>query len=182
MKAMKQFGAVCCLAVLLAACGGNRKIESDLRVRGAPDWVSEGTQAVNNEEGRFIHGVGMAPEMGDLSLQRATADNRARTEIARVLSTYVNSTLNDYTSSTGYGAGVSVDRAIESTTQLSLAGARILGNWVDKRTGNMYAFAELDLKTLDRNVATANNLSKAFKDFYSRNADAHFERFVEEAR
>lgn len=182
MKPMMQIGAACGLAALLVACSGQHRVESDLRVKGAPDWVNEGTQAVNNEEGRFIYGVGMAPAMGDLSLQRATADNRARTEIARVLSTYISATLNDYTASTGYGADASVDRAIESTTRLSLAGARILGAWVDKRTGDLYAFAELDLKTLDRSVATAGNLSQAFKDFYSRHADAHFERFAEEAR
>ena len=44
------------LCVLLTACtGGATKIESDLGIKGAPDWVNEGTQAVSNKDGRLIH-------------------------------------------------------------------------------------------------------------------------------
>ena len=168
------------MAILLAACGGN-KIKSDLGIKGAPDWVNEGTQAINNEDGRLIHGVGMAPTMGDDSLQKATAENRARAEIARVLSTYVNATLNDYTTTLGYEADASIERNIESQTQLALSGARIIGNWRDKRTGNIYAAAELDLKTLKQSLATANNLNASFKAYFERSADANFDRFMGEA-
>ncbi|MCZ6579496.1 MAG: hypothetical protein O6927_09175, partial [Gammaproteobacteria bacterium] len=70
------------LALVLGACSSKTVIESDMGLSGAPDWVNEGTQAVKDDDGRLIHGVGMAPAMGDVSLQKATADNRARAEIA----------------------------------------------------------------------------------------------------
>lgn len=179
MNSTMRIGIVCVLSACLAACAGNKKIESDLGIKGAPDWVNEGTQAINNDKGRLIHGVGMAPPMGDDSLQKATAENRARTEIARSLSTYIDATLTDYTATMGYDADSSIERDIESNTQLSLAGARIIGAWKDKRTGNLYAAAELDLKVLKRSLATADNLSDSFKQYFARSADANFDRFSE---
>ena len=53
----------CLLLLLLTACGGSVTIESDLGIKGAPDWVNEGTQAVDNPGGRFLYGVGMAQPM-----------------------------------------------------------------------------------------------------------------------
>ena len=184
MNAMLRTGAtlaLCGVLALLAACAGNKKIESDLGIKGAPDWVNEGTQAIHNDDGRLLHGVGMAPPMGDISLQKATAENRARTQIARALSTYIDATINDYTATMGYGdPDTSIERDIVSNTQLSLAGARIIGDWKDKRTGNLFAAAELDLKVLKRSLATADNLSDSFKEYFARNADANFDRFVED--
>ena len=168
------------LALALAACSSKTTIESDMGLDNAPDWVNEGTQAVNDDDGRLIHGVGMAPPMGDVSLQKATADNRARAEIARVLSTYVDAVISDYTASTGNEADLNVEREIRSTTQLVLSGARMLGHWKDEDTGDVYAFAELDMDAVDKSLQTAAALSEAFKGHYQQNADANFDRFMKE--
>ena len=172
--------SVLLLALLLGACSSKTVIESDMGMDHAPDWVNEGTQAVNNDDGRLIHGVGMAPAMGDISLQKATADNRARAEIARVLSTYVDAVISDYTASTGNEADLNVEREIRSTTQLVLSGARMLGHWKDEDTGDVYAFAELDMDAVDKSLQTATALSEAFKGHYQQNADANFDRFMKE--
>jgi hypothetical protein len=171
--------SVLLLALLLGACSSKTVIESDMGMDHAPDWVNEGTQAVNNDDGRLIHGVGMAPAMGDISLQKATADNRARAEIARVLSTYVDAVIRDYTASTGSEADLNVEREIRSTTQLALSGARILGHWKDEDSGDIYAFAELDMDAVDKSLQTATTLNDAFKGHYNENADANFDRFME---
>jgi hypothetical protein len=171
--------SVLLLALLLGACSSKTVIESDMGMDHAPDWVNEGTQAVNNDDGRLIHGVGMAPAMGDISLQKATADNRARAEIARVLSTYVDAVIRDYTASTGSEADLNVEREIRSTTQLVLSGARILGHWKDEDSGDIYAFAELDMDAVDKSLQTATTLNDAFKGHYNENADANFDRFME---
>jgi hypothetical protein len=168
------------LALTLGACSSKTTIESDMGLDNAPDWVNEGTQAVSDNDGRLIHGVGMAPPMGDVSLQKATADNRARAEIARVLSTYVDAVISDYTASTGGEADMNVEREIRSTTQLVLSGARMLGHWKDEDTGDVYAFAELDMDAVDKSLETATALSDAFKGHYKENADANFDRFMEE--
>jgi len=178
MKQLNTF-SILFLVLALGACSSKTVIESDMGLSNAPDWVNEGTQAVDNDDGRLIHGLGMAPPMGDISLQKATADNRARAEIARVLSTYVNTVIKDYTGSTGSEADLNVERVIDSTTQLALSGARILGHWKDDDSGDVYAFAELDMEAVEKSLQTAANLSAAFKDHYKNNVDANFDRFME---
>src|SRR3569832_2031084 len=53
---------------LLAACSTKNVVESDLHMKGAPDWVNEGTQILKTGDGRLFLGVGSAPPLGDLSL------------------------------------------------------------------------------------------------------------------
>ena len=116
-------------SLLLFGCSGNETIESDLGIKGAPDWVNEGTQAVSDHNGQLIQGIGMAAPMNDASLQKSTADNRARAEVARVLSTFIDSTISDYSSSSGGNNSSSVARDIRSATKLALNGAIIKGNF-----------------------------------------------------
>ncbi len=179
MKPALRIWILLLVTTWLAACSGSTRIKSDLQIKGAPDWVNEGTQAVKNKDDRLIHGRGEAPSMGDESLQKATADNRARAEIARVLSTIMKDTLSDYTASSGGESDYSVEREISSSTQQALSGARILGHWKDSKTGIIYALAELDTKSMDKAMATANKLSDNFKQYYQKNADANFDRFIE---
>jgi hypothetical protein len=91
-------------------------------------------------------------------------------------------TLSDYTASSGGESDYSVEREISSSTQQALSGARILGHWKDSKTGIIYALAELDTKSLDKAMATANKLSDNFKQYYQKNVDAHFDRFVEDQK
>ena len=174
-----RFFSIVLFALVLSACSSRTVIDSDMGISGAPDWVNEGTQAIENNEGRLIHGVGMAPSMGDTSLQKSTADNRARAEVARVLSTYIDAVSKDYTASSGGEADLNVEREIRSTTQLALSGARILGRWKDEDTNDVYSFAELDMDAVEATLKTATSLSDAFKTYYKENANTNFDRFME---
>ena len=82
--------------IALTSCAGRTKLESDLAIKGAPDWVNKGTNYVNDKDGRLFHGVGSASAMGDASLQRATADDRARAELERIFSSYLDVVSSDY--------------------------------------------------------------------------------------
>lgn len=179
MTKVLKFFCVMTVVLVLGACSSNARIESDMGLSGAPDWVNEGSQTVDNNEGRLIHGVGMAPVMGDISLQKSTADNRARAEVARVLSSYIDTVSKDYTASSGGEADLNVEREIHSTTQLVLSGARILGHWKDEDTNDVYAFAELDMDAVESMLTTATSLSDAFKKYYKENSGANFDRFME---
>ena len=163
----------------LAACSSHTTVETDLGIAGAPDWVNEGTQAIDNDDGQLLHGVGMAPAMNDTSLQKSSADNRARAEIAHILQTYVDSTLSDYTASVGDSADMNIERELRASSQIALSGARILGHWKDPNTNDIYAFAELRLDAMDELIAKADNLSDSFKQFYKQNSNANFDRFIQ---
>ncbi|WP_290577742.1 hypothetical protein [Ketobacter sp.] len=168
------------LVSILAACSSSPTIESDLGISGAPDWVNEGTQAVDNDDGRFVFGVAFAPPLNDESLQTSTADTRARAEVARMVSTYIDHTLDDYAASTGDTATSSIQQTLSSSTQTVLNGAKIKGRWKDKNSGNIYSFAEMDMKALDDAITTAGKLSQNFKQYYQQKANANFDRFMKE--
>jgi len=69
--------------------------------------VNEGTNILNNKDERLFHGVGSASPTGDMSLQRSVADDRARAEVARVLSSYMEVVSSDYMAAAkSGGAGV----------------------------------------------------------------------------
>ena len=171
------------LIVLLAATGCSSKqssedIETDMQLDGAPAWVNEGTNTVSNEDGRLIHGVGSAPAMGDLSLQKSTADNRARAEIARIMSTFIDSTLADYSASNGDNFDMSVDKTLKSSTRAALSGAVIIGSWRSPKSGQLFSFAELDLKKLEASISNAAKINQSFKNYSEQNLEANFDRFT----
>ena len=166
----------------LAGCSGKTMVESDLRIKGAPDWVNEGTQALNDKGGRLFHGVGSAPSMGDDSLQKATADDRARAELARILSSYLSVASNDYSAAASSGGETvneqSVSREIQNLSQINLTGAKIIGRWRDKRSGNIYSIAELDMKRMQQTLEKAEQMSPSLRDFLNRESDNIFDRLA----
>ncbi|MGH9454496.1 MAG: LPP20 family lipoprotein, partial [Terriglobia bacterium] len=89
LKRVGYLGFLLTAALWLAACSNRTVVPSNPGIKGAPDWVNQGSQALNDRDGRLIHGIGLAPAMNDLSLQTSTADERARAEVARVLSSFM---------------------------------------------------------------------------------------------
>jgi hypothetical protein len=169
------------LALVLAACGGGKTIvESDLGIKGAPDWVNKGTAVLNDKDGRLFHGVGSSPTMGDEALQRSTADDRARAEVARMLSTYLDVVSNDYLTATGTGANASADQAvsrqIKAVTKQNLAGSKIIGRWKDSRTSMVYSIAELDFKSVKTTLEGANGMNEDLRRYIGRNAENIFDK------
>ena len=168
---------------LIGGCASKTVVESDLRIKGAPDWVNEGTNVLKNKDGRLFHGVGAAPAMGDDSLQRSTADDRARAELARILSSYLTVASNDYIASAQSGGesftDQSVSRSIENLSNLNITGARIIGRWKDKRTGMVYSIAELDMKHLKKTVEQVELMNPNFGKFIQQQGENVFDRMSE---
>jgi hypothetical protein len=168
-------------AVALSACGGGKTVvESDLGIKGAPDWVNKGTQVLNDKDGRLFHGVGSAPALGDESLQRSTADDRARAEVARVFSTYMDVVSSDYAAASGTGAKSDADQAIsrqiKAVTRVNLSGAKIIGRWLDRKSNTVYSAAELDLKHVKDTVQGTKDMNEDLRRYIERNADNIFDR------
>ncbi|SES64088.1 LPP20 family lipoprotein [Thalassotalea agarivorans] len=166
------------IVVVIVGCSSGTDIESDLGLENAPDWVNEGSKAIDNDDGRLVQGVGSAPKMGDLSLQKSTADNRARAEIARIMSTFMDATMSDYSASNGEEFDMQVQQVIKSSTQIALNGSKIMGNWRDPETGILFSFAELDMSKLKEAVANADIMNKSFQKYFDDEFDANFDRFM----
>jgi hypothetical protein len=179
--------AAAVLTLALAACGGGKTIvESDLGIKGAPDWVNKGTAVLNDKDGRLFHGVGSSAALGDEALQRSTADDRARAEVGRMLSTYLDVVGNDYTAATGTGTNASADQAvsrqIKAVTKVNLAGSKIIGRWKDAKTNTVYSIAELDLKQVKSTLENANSMNEDLRRYIGRNADNIFDKVSKEAK
>ncbi|HET7650843.1 MAG TPA: LPP20 family lipoprotein [Gammaproteobacteria bacterium] len=168
------------LFLALAACSSRTTVKSNLGISGAPDWVNQGSQALDDHDRRLIHGIGSAPNMNDLSLQTSTADDRARAEVARVLSSIMQVASQDYTASAGTGADQqnesSVSRQIESITNQNVSGAEIIAHWRDPKTGTIWSLAELDMKHVKEMVAGSQQMNAAFKDYFAAHADNLFDK------
>ena len=183
MKKLMLWPVLIACTLVLAACAGKTMVESDLRIKGAPDWVNEGTAILKNRDGRFFHGIGSAPALHDESLQIATADNRARAEIARILSSYMDIAYNDYTA-TATDQPLSdseISRQIQSITKINLTGAQIIAHWKDKRTGNIYALAELDMKQLKETLTNVNDMNANVRQYILDHGDNIFDRSSQES-
>ncbi|MCC6302516.1 MAG: hypothetical protein IT489_06925 [Gammaproteobacteria bacterium] len=180
-------GAVVLAAAgLLAACAGSgpTRVESDLGIAGAPDWVNEGTAILKTRDGRLFHGVGSAPPMGDRSLQTSTADDRARAELARVLSSYMDVASHDYTAASGSGdqalPAASVSRQIEAISRVNLAGSRIIGRWSDEKSGVIYALAELDMEQVKDTLQRVEDMNAGLRDHLRERGDNIFDGMARE--
>ena len=171
------------VAVLgLTACSSRTVVESDLGIADAPAWVNEGKQAFKDGDKRFFRGIGSAPAMGDVSLQKTTADNRARAELAQIFSSYMDVVAADYTASAAsqedYLSEATVTRTIENTTKLNLVGVQIIANWKDPKNGTIYSLAELDASKLKFAKKIAED--DAFKAYIESQSGNLFDKFVSE--
>lgn len=171
-------------ALVVAGCASQTKLESDLGIKGAPEWVNKGTAYVNDKDGRLFHGVGSASPMGDASLQRSTADDRARAEVARILSSYLDVVSNDYQAAAKSGDSrvndESVSRQIKNLTKMNLAGAKIIARWQDKKTQIVYSIAELDMKQVKGTLGTAQDMNDNARRYVESNADNIFDKVSKE--
>ena len=175
-------GSAAIMLLLLAGCSSKTEVESDLRIEDAPDWVNEGNQMLNDRDGRLFHGIGSAPPMGDLSLQKTTADDRARAELARIFSSYLKVVSNDYSASAGTGDEQlneqAVTRQIDSLTQINLTGAKIIGRWRDEDTGTIWSLAELDIEHMNQTLDKAMEMSPALREFLAKEGNSIFDRMT----
>lgn len=179
-----RFLSMLLFALAISACSSTTEVESDLGIKGAPDWVNEGTNILNDKGGRLFHGVGSAAPMGDMALQKSTADDRARAEVARILSSYMDVVSSDYLASAKAGgtsvAEESVTRQIRSLTKVNLAGAKIIGSWRDKKTNIIYSIAELDMKHVKSTLAGTQDMNDDLKRYIETRADNIFDRVAKE--
>jgi len=168
----------------LAGCSSKTLVESDLDIDDAPEWVNEGTQVLKDQDGRLFHGVASAPSMGDESLQISTADNRARAEIARILSSYMDVAIKDYTASAA-AAGErinqeDVERQIHNVSRINLTGARIIARWKQPKTSTIYSLAELDMKQLKSTLDQVSAMNAGLRDYLGREGSNVFDKLAGE--
>jgi hypothetical protein len=185
-RSISKLLALAALVAMIAACSSTTKVESDLGLKGAPDWVNEGSNILNDKDGRLFHGVGSASPTGDMSLQKSIADDRARAEVARVLSSYMDVVTSDYMAAAKSGgngvAEESVSRQIKSLSKVNLTGAKIIGSWRDPKSNIIYSVAELDMKNVKATLNGVQDMNTDLKRYIETQADNIFDRVSKEKK
>lgn len=189
---MRQFRTVAVLCVLLmviglfCACAGKEIVEEQLP---KPDWVEKGSGAFEGDRGKIFYGVGSAWGIKSPSLQRSTADNRARTEVARVFKIYVAALMKDYQASTMAGdpnvtsEEQHVEQTIKTFTKAELAGVEIVDHWKNYETGEFFALARMDLSVFEDYLKRSAELSDAVRERVIEHAEKAFKDLeAEEAK
>ncbi len=155
-----------------------------------PDWVVKGSGVFKDSGEDIFYGVGSVIGVHNKPLAVATADNRARAEIAKVFETYTAYLMKDYAASTMGGGAVTkasasseeqhVEQAIKTFSAVTLSGVMIIDHWTDSSDGIFYSLAKLDLKNFKKNLEKIKELNDKVKEYVRKNAENAFKSLAEE--
>ena len=137
---------------------------------GAPEWVNKGSGAFPGDQGVIMYGVGVVNKSPNIAMMRTKSHNRARTELAAAMETYVASFIKDfmqehmdYMDPKSSGSQEFTSAVSKSVTEATLVGAEIVDHWNDP-DGNLYSLCRMPLD------------SSFLKNFSNRAAEAIRER------
>jgi hypothetical protein len=172
--------------VISVGCGGGDNALTGTTASGAPAWVLKGSGAFTGDRGKAFYGVGSAPKMIDVSMQRDRANNRARRQILQIFNTYIAYMMKDYARSTtagdmskeSYEADV---LQVQKTISIGdINGAQIVDTWRDPADGTIYSLAVLDLAALSELMANKGELDAKLRDYVRANAAKAFDDLEKE--
>jgi hypothetical protein len=145
----------------------------DSDTKNPPDWVVRGGGWATVVSGkRAFYGVGIASHINDRSMLIESADTRARVEIAKIFSVFMQSVYSEQQ----HAAGAAVaERNISAGTEAVLSGTLIKERWTDTATGELYSLAILDLDWAVDNIGKS-QLSEQIKDSVRERATPLFDR------
>lgn len=152
--------------------------------RELPAWIMQGGMAFPADIGKVFYGVGMASNIGNPSLLRETADNRAINEMAKQFEVYTSSLMNDYMASTSAGDKAADEQHVETVKKTvvkqTLNGVMIVDRCQDRGTGMFYSLSRLDIDKFKDAINKKAELSRGMKDYVRDNANALAEKLEKE--
>ena len=169
-------------AVLIAICG----IVSLVACESTPKWVKTGSY--KPEEAKAFYSMGEVMGIRNEPLAWDAAENRARAQMVKILSTYTASLMRDYAAST---AGLDLKRTaeeqhIEEATKTfaaaTLNGVRPVDRYKDEKKGIYYVVVKMELDDVKNMLMQSTELNSQMRDFVRKNADRAFERLEKEER
>lgn len=169
---------LCSLSV--GACGTKPapKTALEAELQGLPKWaLGKCEETLKNKDA--LCASGSVEGMSSVSLARAAAEGRARTELARILEVRVKSMLKDYQSATTGGPDneTSSEQYINDTskqiTDVTLSGSRMEENFVSE-TGTFWALVVLDVDSFKDSLQKANSLNEQVRAAIIERADRSF--------
>ena len=121
---------------LLGCAGAGSKAGGDRQVSGAPAWV------LNPDKAGYVSVIGSAPKQdwGGHAAQYRVAEMKARQELAQMVRVRVEST-NKFATEDRAGKvsrNADIETKLQSSVDLSLESARVVEEWTDPKSGELY--------------------------------------------
>ncbi len=136
-----------------------------------PAWHVRTSGAHLISSGAVFYGIGVAEGSGPPTLMRATADNRARQEMARVLDRYI-ALLMEESARAARRPREEREQIAGRLLQNSLQRAVISDHWSDGAGQQRFALSELPLETFKQVIMQDGGLAPAFRAELVSSADA----------
>lgn len=153
MKFSHLVGGLFAVTLIFNGCTKEIDKTADTGPRPKPNWVVRGGGAFKDQSSTIFYGMGIANPMPNVALQRTTAEQRARVEIAATLQTSMRSMVKDFMehnadlfNPNGKATSQEIISSVSSgVSDAQLSNCRIMDMWEDEKAGTLYALARLDL-------------------------------------
>ena len=149
-----------------------------------PKWVKTGTYT--GQDSKAFYGIGEVMGIRNEPLAWDAAENRARAQMVKILSTYTAYLMRDYAASTTAGEfkKTTEEQHIEEATKTfaaaTLNGVRSVDRYKDEKKGIYYVVVKMDLEDVKDMLTQSQELNSQMRDFVRKNADKAFERLEKE--
>jgi len=169
------------IAVML---GSAYAILSLVACESTPKWVKTGSYT--GQDTKAFYSTGEVMGIRNEPLAWDAAENRARAQMAKILSTYTAYLMRDYAAST---AGLNLQKTteeqhIEEATKTfaaaTLNGVRPVDRYKDEKQGIYYVVVKMELDDVKDMLMQSKELNSQMRDFVRQNADRAFERLEKE--
>jgi len=141
---LKRSVLYCVLAMIVVFAPGCRSTDK-------PDWVQRGTK----EESKMLYAMGLSAKDPNMRMQLEVAKNMARTELGRMMETYVAAMIKDFMQShkdfvdpTAASSIQFVQAVSKSVTEATLVGSQVDDQWKDPESGMLYVLMKMPKKDI----------------------------------
>ena len=149
-----------------------------------PKWVKTGSY--KPDEAKAFYSMGEVMGIRNEPLAWDAAENRARAQMVKILSTYTAYLMRDYAASTA-GAGLTktaeeqhVEVATKTFAAATLNGVRAVDRYKDEKKGIYYVVVKMELDDVKDMLTQSTELNSQMRDYVRKNADRAFERLEKE--
>ena len=149
-----------------------------------PKWVKTGTYT--GQDSKAFYGIGEVMGVRNEPLAWDAAENRARAQMVKVLSTYTAYLMRDYAASTTAGdfkktaEEQNIEEATKTFAAATLNGVRSVDRYKDEKKGIYYVVVKMELEDVKDMLTQSKELNSQVRDFVRKNANRAFERLEKE--
>jgi len=149
-----------------------------------PKWVKSGSYT--GENAKAFYGIGAVMGIRNEPLAWDAAENRARVQIVKMLSTYTAYLMRDYAASTTAGElnksaeEQHIEEATKTFAAATLSGVRPVDRYKDEKKEIYYVVVKMELDNVKDMLMQSKELNSQMRDFVRKNADQAFERLEKE--